>query len=409
MQKTILILAANPLDTKPLRLEEELRKIANGLKRAQRGNKFKLRKILATTPVKLRRAILDLHPAIIHFCGHGAGEEGIILEDEYGDSQVVSAAALEGFFELFADKVECVILNACYTEIQAEAIAKHIKYVVGMKRAISDPSAIEFAIALYDALGAGESIEFAYKLACNAIKWENLPESSIPVIKRKSPGKEKLSLTETHMSIASKEDTDIWEWTGEKLVETMVGISFETLAGLTHDDVGDIAHWVPILMDHPHTWRLLITGPGEVVGYWHFIPLFEEEFKKAKDGRLSEGDLTSAMIPLFELPDHYDIYFSTICIKKSLRGIRSTRLLFDALFKLFTDLARNGIFIHEICANAWTPEGEAICKSLKLNYLKPHAKSGKIYYATLKTFLNSEQARRYPDLIKMYSNNKTIR
>jgi hypothetical protein len=47
------------------------------------------------------------------------------------------------------------VLNACCSATQAEAITQHIPYVVGMKRAIGDRVAIEFAIGFYDALLAG--------------------------------------------------------------------------------------------------------------------------------------------------------------------------------------------------------------------------------------------------------------
>ena len=114
-------------------------------------------------------------PNIVHFCGHGSGEEGIAFEDEAGQAKLVNADTLARFFELFADKLECVVLNACYSEVQAEAVAKHIPYVIGMKKAIGDTAAIEFSVAFYDALGAGKSIEFAHKLACNAIQWSSMP------------------------------------------------------------------------------------------------------------------------------------------------------------------------------------------------------------------------------------------
>ena len=38
-----------------------------------------------------------------------------------------------------------------------------------MNSAINDRAAIEFAVAFYDALGAGKTYEFAYELACVAI------------------------------------------------------------------------------------------------------------------------------------------------------------------------------------------------------------------------------------------------
>jgi hypothetical protein len=137
--------------------------------------------------------VLEFEPDIVHFCGHGEGHEGVVFEDEVGKARLVSTDALSGFFELFADKVECVVLNACYSEVQAKAIAQSIRYVIGMKRAIGDDAAIEFAVAFYDALGAGKSIEFAYKLACNAIEWAGLPEAQIPILESETPFKRNLS------------------------------------------------------------------------------------------------------------------------------------------------------------------------------------------------------------------------
>lgn len=186
MTKTILILAANPKNTPQLRLDQEIREIGNGLERAQKRDEYILRQKLAARPQDVRRAMLDYNPNIVHFCGHGSGDEGIAFEDENGQDLLVSTDALSGFFELFADKVECIVLNACYSEIQAEAIVKHIPYVIGMKKAIGDEAAIEFAVAFYDALGAGGSIEFAYKLACNAIQWKGIPEHLTPILKLKA-------------------------------------------------------------------------------------------------------------------------------------------------------------------------------------------------------------------------------
>ena len=54
-----------------------------------------------------------------------------------------------------------------------------------MKKAIGDRAAITFAIGFYDALLAGESIEFAYQLGCSAIQLEGIPEHLTPTIKQK--------------------------------------------------------------------------------------------------------------------------------------------------------------------------------------------------------------------------------
>lgn len=184
MTKTILILAANPKDTPLLRLDREVREINLGLQRSEKRAEFTLHQQLATRPIDARRAMLDHKPNIVHFCGHGQ-VEGIAFEDELGYEKLISAKVLSEFFELFADKVQCVLLNACYSEVQAHAIAEHINYVIGMKKGIEDSIAIEFAVAFYDAIGAGKSVEFAYKLACNAIRWAGIPENLVPVLKVK--------------------------------------------------------------------------------------------------------------------------------------------------------------------------------------------------------------------------------
>jgi CHAT domain-containing protein len=180
--KKILILAANPKDTSRLRLDQELRDIAEGLQRAQKRDQFNLVQQLAVRPRDIQRAMLDNNPQIVHFSGHGSEDEGLVFEDETGESKLVSKAALAGLFKLFADQIECVVLNGCYSVMQAEAIAQHINYVVGMSKAIGDQAAIEFAVGFYDALGAGRSIEFAYKLGCSAIQIAGIEEHLTPVL-----------------------------------------------------------------------------------------------------------------------------------------------------------------------------------------------------------------------------------
>jgi hypothetical protein len=134
--------------------------------------------------------MLDVEPQIIHFSGHGGGEQGLLFEDDIGNAKLMDGAALAGLFELFADKVTCVVLNGCYSKVQAKAIAQHIPYVIGMNQAIGDKAAIAFSVGFYDALGAGRDIEFAHKLGCAAIRLEGIPEHLTPVLLKESTNEE---------------------------------------------------------------------------------------------------------------------------------------------------------------------------------------------------------------------------
>lgn len=185
-QKTILIVAANPSNETRLRLDVEARDIDEGLRLAKHRDQFVLKQQQATRARDLPRAMQEHEPTIVHFCGHGSGEQGIVLENNEGKTQLVSTEALANFFELFADKVECVVLNACFSQMQAKEIVKHIPYVIGMTKSIGDKAAIEFAVGFYGALAAGSSYEKAYKFGQSAIEMAGISGHDIPQLLKKS-------------------------------------------------------------------------------------------------------------------------------------------------------------------------------------------------------------------------------
>jgi hypothetical protein len=182
--KTILVLASSPTNQGRLRLDKEMREIDEGLLRAQQREKFTLQQRSCVRPDDLRRALLHFNPQIVHFCGHGSGEDGLVLENDVGIAQLVPTHALANLFKRFAERgLECVVLNACYSEVQANAIAEHVDYVVGMNSEIGDDAAIKFAVGFYDELGAGWSYEDAYNGGCDAIALQGIPEEHTPVFK----------------------------------------------------------------------------------------------------------------------------------------------------------------------------------------------------------------------------------
>ncbi len=183
--RKILILSANPKGTSQLRLDEEVREIQRALKLSTGREQFQIICEWAVRADDVRRALLEHGPQIVHFSGHGTGEQGLVLEDETGQAQLASAGALARLFKLFAGKIQCVLLNACYSEVQSDAIAQQIDYVIGMNQAIGDRAAIKFAVGFYDALGYGHSFEEAYEFGLSAIDLQGISETSTPVLKAK--------------------------------------------------------------------------------------------------------------------------------------------------------------------------------------------------------------------------------
>ncbi len=181
----ILFLASDPTDAARLRLGEELREIQEKLQLAKLRDRFELQQRMSVRPADISQALLDTQPQVVHFSGHGAASGELCFENVIGEAYTVGPEALAALFEQFADEVNCVVLNACFSVVQAKAIAKHINYVIGMNRAIGDQAAIAFAIGFYQALGAGRTVEEAYKLGCVQIRLQGIPEHLTPVLLKK--------------------------------------------------------------------------------------------------------------------------------------------------------------------------------------------------------------------------------
>jgi CHAT domain/Effector-associated domain 11 len=201
MSNKILFLASNPLNTDKLELEREFARLFTSLKE---GNiAFDVQPEWTLTPQDLQTALLRHRPRILHFSGHGAGKgaagtralgddksnketpAGIYFQDSKGMSQLVSEIALANLFKICLRKfpIEVVLLNACHSKTQAEAISlAGVPYVIGMSEAVNDTTAIAFSSGFYRGISSENDVEFAFDLARSAVMLEGLPGEHIPML-----------------------------------------------------------------------------------------------------------------------------------------------------------------------------------------------------------------------------------
>lgn len=183
MSKTrILFLASNPESTEKLSLDEEARSIARKIRETDYRDSLEFVTSWATRPTDLLDELSHHKPTIVHFSGHGSGNEGLIFTDSQGDQKPVSAEALKMLFSSVKDNIRLVVLNACYSEVQAQAISEVIDCVVGMRSEIGDQAAITFSEYFYNALGYGRSVKEALEQGKVALMLEGIAEENIPVL-----------------------------------------------------------------------------------------------------------------------------------------------------------------------------------------------------------------------------------
>jgi hypothetical protein len=182
MKKKILFLAANPTDSTRLALDVESREIQEKIRASEHRDKLEILIKGAVRPTDLLQYLHEHSPHIIHFSGHGNSSEELIFTGHDGKSRPVSREALISTFTTLQDNIRVVMLNACYSNPQAEAITEIIDCAIGMKRAIGDQAAIVFASAFYQAIGFGRSVKTAFEIGKSALLLEGIPEEKTPIL-----------------------------------------------------------------------------------------------------------------------------------------------------------------------------------------------------------------------------------
>jgi hypothetical protein len=211
----------------------------------------------------------------------------------------------------------------------------------------------------------------------------------------------------SHLTIADINDVTSWGWDGRRLVEEVLELAYETTEDLTSDHVGEAEQWVSSFVDHPDTWRLIINAPESIVAYWHFLPLCGSMFELAKEGSLMDSQITDDSLLRMEQPGWYDIYVVSVCVRSGFRGISVLMLIGKSFLDVIKKFALKGIFIREVCSNAFTPIALGFNKGLGLNYVCDHIDHGKIFLSELSSILQHSRFKDDPEfniseLCKLY-------
>jgi predicted MPP superfamily phosphohydrolase len=205
------------------------------------------------------------------------------------------------------------------------------------------------------------------------------------------------------LSVITIEDAFGWGWSPRRLLDEIVQLDRECIPEMTSVDEGTPSQWLPIRMQHPDTMRIIIDKPESLSGYWSFVPLFDSDFKLAKEGKLVESELTADRIPEFELGGRYHMYFVMMALKPQFRHCEAIHALYHSFFNTIEDLAEKGVFFDEVVTNAYTPNGVGVCKSLGMQFLTKHVNHGDIYWTKLYPLPNIPAVKEHPKLSSLYA------
>jgi len=159
---TLLFLAANAIPEQRLALDEEWRAIHDKIRGARCHDQLKFCSRWAVRSDDLLQALSEENPTILHFSGHGTGEPGLSFQSDDGGIERVTAAAITAVMRAAGASVKVVVLNACFSEIQAQALVAVVPCVIGVRHEIGDKAALAYAASFYRALAFGRSVANAH-------------------------------------------------------------------------------------------------------------------------------------------------------------------------------------------------------------------------------------------------------
>ena len=204
---SILVVFASPRGSDGLRLGSEDRAIRECIDLSRHRESMTVRVLHAASITNVRRALLGSDYRIVHFSGHATGL-GLVMEDALGEPQPVPQDALAELLSAYSPPIECVILNACYTDIQGELVSLGVPYTIAISGAISDGAAIEYSRGFYDAIGAGRDFEFAFQEGHRAVRLMNLCDGFAPKLftETKPPGETEVKIFTQHQVKVEEEE-----------------------------------------------------------------------------------------------------------------------------------------------------------------------------------------------------------
>ncbi|MET0397094.1 MAG: CHAT domain-containing protein [Longimicrobiaceae bacterium] len=182
---TVLFFAADPHSVRAgsasrLQLDAEVREIRQRVSTASRRDDLDFDTHWAARPGDLVQALGETRPRVVHFSGH-CGDAGLVLVgSEASRGHYVGAEALAQLFEAYRGDIRVVVLNACLSLPQAEAIAAVVGCAIGTLTEITDAAAITFSSSFYRAIALGDSVQAAFDKARAALAVEHFEERECP-------------------------------------------------------------------------------------------------------------------------------------------------------------------------------------------------------------------------------------
>jgi hypothetical protein len=161
----VLMVSASPDTSVRVRVDREFREIIERARGAKYRDRLRFVQVPAVTFDALRTALMEHEPHVLHISSHGTRDGELVFEAAGKGSRTIPKQNLMMLLETLNERLRLVVINACHSKVIAKDLPQMIDLAIGMSEAVADAAAIDFAVAFYEAIGFGKSVETAFKAA----------------------------------------------------------------------------------------------------------------------------------------------------------------------------------------------------------------------------------------------------
>jgi len=202
-----------------------------------------------------------------------------------------------------------------------------------------------------------------------------------------------------HYSIATYLELREKGFTPTEVIVDMRKVTLSTMPDLPEELLGGVDIWAEKMEANPDR-ALLLMHRNRIIGYLSVDFLSKRNFKEVHKGNLDEDDL-DVVIPM---PGNlYNLYFNTITIFESYRNYKALAMLTDGFLDRLVYFAEKNIIIENLVANAYSQEGENLCRIFDMVHICDHNVDGKMYGIKMYPVDTTHNIlKRYEKLIEIY-------
>jgi hypothetical protein len=170
IDRSVLVLAANPQSTIRLELEREAALIWERLQQGESGRKYLVRIEQGNGVEDVARYLAEYQPTVVHFVGNGSPTGEIMLRNSH-QVQPLTPSAFANLFKIEGRQIDCVVLNSCFSVAMADELGKYVGCTIGIDEEIDDaPTERSFIGEFYRELAVGNGYQGAFDRGCREMQ-----------------------------------------------------------------------------------------------------------------------------------------------------------------------------------------------------------------------------------------------